>query len=342
LIQTPDAVVIGAGPNGLVAANMLADEGWKVLVLEAQPQPGGAVQSSELIEPHFVNDHCSAFYPLAAASPIIRALRLDRYGLRWRRAPLVLAHPSQTHGCPVLSTDIDETAASLDTYSPGDGDTWRRLYDRWTKVRRPLLRSVFAPFPPLVGSAGLAVRLGPRGLAEFARFSLLPVRRLAEEEFTGEAARQLVAGNALHADLMPEAALSGFYGWLLCCLGQELGFPVPEGGASSLTNALVRRLEDRHGMLRCRSRVDAIVVRSGRAVAVRTSDGTEIDGAPSMIDESCCFTKPRMAWASAVALVCRPPCISSPAGSASMPRFSSARACRSIVPFHSSRAVASR
>src|SRR5687767_10002931 len=77
----PDAIVIGAGPNGLVAANLLADAGWSVEVLEAQPRPGGAVKSGELVEPGFVNDEFSAFYPLAAASPAMRSLELEGWGL---------------------------------------------------------------------------------------------------------------------------------------------------------------------------------------------------------------------------------------------------------------------
>ncbi len=82
--DTPDAVVIGAGANGLVAANDLADAGWDVLALEAEPDPGGAVRSGELTLPGFVHDRFSAFYPLGAASPVLKALDLDRYGLRWR------------------------------------------------------------------------------------------------------------------------------------------------------------------------------------------------------------------------------------------------------------------
>src|SRR4051812_14271268 len=89
-----DAVVIGAGPNGLVAANVLADAGWSVLVLEASAVPGGSVRSSELIEPGFVNDLCSAFYPLAAEGSPLDGLGLERFGLRWLHAPLVLAHPA--------------------------------------------------------------------------------------------------------------------------------------------------------------------------------------------------------------------------------------------------------
>src|SRR6476659_11456938 len=102
-----DAVVVGAGQNGLVAANLLPDRGWDVLVFEAAPVPGGAVRSAELIEPGFVNDVFSAFYPFARVSPAITRLGLEDYGLRWCRAPLVLAHPTADGSCPVLSTDID-------------------------------------------------------------------------------------------------------------------------------------------------------------------------------------------------------------------------------------------
>src|SRR5437870_10483593 len=98
-----DAVVIGAGPNGLVAANVLADAGWRVLVLEAQPEPGGAVRSAELTHPGFVHDRFSAFYPLAVASPPMLALDLEAHGLRWRRAPVVLAHPGPDERAVVLS-----------------------------------------------------------------------------------------------------------------------------------------------------------------------------------------------------------------------------------------------
>ncbi|MDQ3886461.1 MAG: FAD-dependent oxidoreductase, partial [Actinomycetota bacterium] len=108
----PDAVVIGAGPNGLVAANVLADAGWDVLVLEAQPEPGGGVHSSAGPAPGFVTDTCSAFYPLAAASRVIQTLELERYGLRWSHAPAVLAHPLPEGGCALLHRDLDQTAAS--------------------------------------------------------------------------------------------------------------------------------------------------------------------------------------------------------------------------------------
>ena len=279
----PDAVVIGSGPNGLVAANRLADHGWSVVVCEAAERPGGAVRSSELIEPGFVNDEFSAFYPLAAASPIIRRMALEDQGLRWRRAPLVLAHPAADGSCPVLSTNLDVTVDSLERSAPGDGEAWRRLYELYERVSRGLLGALFTPFPPVRAGLALVGALKPSELLRFARFTTLPVRRLGEEEFAGEQARRLVAGNALHADFAPESALGGLFGWLMCCLGQSVGFPVPEGGAGNLTGAMVRRLEHKGGSVRCSTPVRRVVVRNGRAVAVETADGTEIDARRAIV-----------------------------------------------------------
>ncbi|MCU1499847.1 MAG: crtI [Acidimicrobiales bacterium] len=272
----PDAIVIGAGPNGLVAANHLADHGWRVVVLEASSTPGGAVRSAELIEPGYVHDLCSAFYPLAARSRALLDLSLEDHGLRWLHAPTVLAHPAADGSCPVLSRDLDVTAASLDADRVGDGDAWRRLYRRWIDLEPDLLDTFLSPMPPVRGSARLVRRLGVRELARFARFALLPVRRLGEEEFAGESARRLLAGAALHADMAPEAALSGFLGWLLCSLGQGDGFPVPEGGAQSVTAALVRRLEGLGGAVVCDAPVGRVVVEGGRARGVELVDGSPV------------------------------------------------------------------
>ncbi|MEV6048525.1 phytoene desaturase family protein [Streptomyces xanthochromogenes] len=272
----PDAVVIGAGPNGLVAANLLADAGWSVDVLEAQPEPGGAVRHDHGVAPDFASDLFSAFYPLAAASPVLAALHLEREGLEWSHAPKVLAHPLRDGRCAVISRDLAETSASLEAFAPGDGDAWRRLCEIWEGLRPSILDALFTPFPPVRAGARLAVRLRAAGGLRVARTMLLPVRRLGEEEFGGEGGRLLLAGNALHADLAPEAAGSGGFGWLMSMLGQTYGFPVPVGGAGALTAALVRRLEGRGGKVRCGQEVTEIVVRGGRAVGVRTAGGEAV------------------------------------------------------------------
>lgn len=268
-----DAIVIGAGPNGLVAANLLADDGWSVLVLEAADEPGGSVRSAQLIEPGYLNDICSAFYPLATEGSPIDRLRLGDHGLRWLHAPLVLAHPSSDGTCPIISRDLDETAASLDALCAGDGGSWRDLVQRWDDLQPHLSHLIYRPFPPVSAAAGLLRHLAPRDLARFGRFLMLPARRMGDEEFDGPAARRLLAGCALHADLTPESTLSGFFGWLMCCLGQINGFPVPAGGAGAVTGALVARLEAGGGEVRCGAAVDRVEVERGRAVGVRLADG---------------------------------------------------------------------
>ncbi|WP_314223953.1 phytoene desaturase family protein [Streptomyces zaehneri] len=274
----PDAVVIGAGPNGLVAANLLLDAGWSVEVLEEQPEPGGAVRHDRSVDPEFVSDLFSSFYPLAVASPVLSGLRLHEHGLRWNHAPGVVAHPLTDGGCAVLDRRIEVTARSLDAFHAGDGAAWRRLHEVWEQLRPDILDALFTPFPPVRATVRLAARLRAAGGLRLARTLALPVRRLGEEEFGGEGGRLLLAGNALHADLAPEAAGSGGFGWLMAMLGQSYGFPVPAGGSGALTEALVRRLRARGGVLRCGQRVSRIEVREGRAVGVRTTDGEPVAG----------------------------------------------------------------
>ena len=146
------------------------------------------MRSAEVTSPGFVNDLFSAFYPLAAASPAIAGLDLGRHGLRWVRAPDVLANPTLDGPTLVLSTDIDRTAAGLDRFAPGDGDAWRGLYDRWARIAAPAIDALFTPFPPVLPAARLAAALGPHGLVDVARTAVMPVRRLAEETFRAPAA----------------------------------------------------------------------------------------------------------------------------------------------------------
>ena len=280
----PDAVVIGAGPNGLVAANLLVDAGWDVLLLEAEAEPGGAVRTGELTVPGFRHDLFSAFYPLGMASPVISGLGLERHGLRWRHAPTVLAHPFADGRAAVLHRDLDATVESVESFAPGDGAGWRELHDEWQRMGPLILDALFRTFPPVTPAVRLLGRLrSPTRLLDFVRFSLLPVRRMAAERFRGEGGPMLLAGNALHADLTPDSAIGGFFGWLLAMLGQTVGFPVPEGGAGELSGAMVRRFEGAGGRLECGVEVTKIVVRDGRAVAVRTADGREIDATRAVL-----------------------------------------------------------
>lgn len=274
--ETVDAVVIGAGPNGLVAANALADAGWDVLLLEANDVVGGAVRSAEVTAPGFVSDLFSAFYPLAAASPIIRDLHLEHHGLTWVQAEKVLAHALPDGGAAVLARSAEETAAGLEREAPGDGQAWLDMFHTWRRIRDPFLDAMFTPLPPVRSGMTLLRRTRIAGALELARLAVLPVRRLAEEQFGGAGAALLLTGNALHADIPPDAAGSGVFGWLLAMLGQDVGFPVPQGGAQRLADSLRTRFEAAGGQVRTGTQVTSVVTSGGRAVGVRTAGGAAV------------------------------------------------------------------
>jgi len=272
----PDAVVVGAGHNGLVAANVLVDAGWDVVVCEATAHAGGAVRSDESAHPGYVTDLFSAFYPLGAASPALSALDLQAHGLRWSHAPAVLAHLLPDDRAAMLHRDPERTMASLDEFAAGDGAAWRRLVDQFERLREPALQALFRPFPPVGPGLKLVRTLGTAELLRLARFALTPVRRAGEERFRGEGGTLLLAGNALHTDLPPEGAGSAVYGWILAMLGQTVGFPVPVGGSGALIDALVRRLESRGGQLRLNAPVEGIDIGPGGAHGVRLAGGERI------------------------------------------------------------------
>ncbi|HYN55724.1 MAG TPA: NAD(P)/FAD-dependent oxidoreductase [Motilibacterales bacterium] len=274
--QTVDAVVVGSGPNGLVAANVLVDAGWDVVLIEAAPEIGGAVRSGEVTAPGFVTDLYSSFYPLSVVSPAIRDLDLGAHGLVWRRAPAVLGHAFDDGRAAVLHADPADTAASVDQFAPGDGEAWLAMFDAWLRIRDPFLDALLTTFPPVAGAARTLARLGTRGTLDFARLALSPVRRFGQEQFGGQGARALLTGNALHGDVPPDSAGSALFGWLLAMLGQDVGFPVPQGGAGMLARALHARATAQGLQTQVGTPVTAVLVEGGRAAGVRLADGRTI------------------------------------------------------------------
>lgn len=268
-----DAIVIGAGPNGLVAANVLADAGWSVLVLEAQPTAGGAVRSDREVHPDFVHDTFSAFYPLAVASQAMRPLRLEEHGLVWEHAPSVLGHPFGDGQWALLHRDRAVTAAGLDALHAGDGEAWLDLCATWDVIGPSLIDGLTSPFPPVRAGARLLPAIARAGGLDTVRHLATPVASLGRELFAGPAGRLLLAGNAGHADFPLASPGSGVFGLLMTMLGQTVGFPVPRGGAQALTDALVSRFTALGGRLETGAEVTRVVVRGGHVTAVETRDG---------------------------------------------------------------------
>jgi len=270
-----DAVVVGSGPNGLVAAAVLARHGWRVLLLEAKDRPGGALYSLESTLPGYVHDVGAAFFPFAQDSPAFRALDLAGTGMEWRGGRYESSHPAPDGTCASIARDPDLTAASFGM----DGDAWRRLA-RWQAVMGSrLAAALLAPFPGL----GPALRLGPANLFGLMRAGLSSAAGYSCRRFRTEAARRIIPALALHVDLGPEDFSGAALGLVLALLAAGSGFRVPVGGARAITDALLRRFEDAGGRIQLNTHVDAIVVREKRAVAVRTSGGDEIPVARAVL-----------------------------------------------------------
>lgn len=260
-----DAIVIGSGPNGLVAATYLARAGLSVQVLEANTEPGGAVRSRELTLPGFVHDLGAAFFPFAKASPALRGLDLEGAGLEWRLAELESAHPALDGTCASLTRDLD----ALDRCFAGDGPKWRKVA-RWAaEVRDDLLGVLLAPPIPI----GASWRFGVPNLARLAEVGLSSGRGFSERRFRSEAARRVLPGLALHTDVGPDDDFGAAVGFMLAALASCDGFAVPKGGTSAITRAMITRLREAGGEITTGQRVERLLVRRGRVHGVRTADG---------------------------------------------------------------------
>jgi phytoene dehydrogenase-like protein len=240
------ANVIGAGPNGLAAAIVLAQAGLQVQVFEAEPQPGGAARTLPLTLPGFLHDFGSAVHPMAVGSPFFNSLPLSRYGLEWIHPTSPLAHPLDDGTAVILERSLDDTAANLGD----DGPAWRSLLapfvDHWFDIAPDLLRpvSIFPRYPFLMA------RLGLRAFP--------PATWLANYQFRGERAKALFAGLAAHSFLSLDEPLSSAFGVILGAAAHAVGWPIPRGGSQAITDSLCGYLASLGGSIKTGTRVERI------------------------------------------------------------------------------------
>ncbi len=233
---TYDAVIVGAGPNGLGAAIELARNGRSVLVLEARDTVGGGCRSAELTLPGVTHDVCSAVHPLGRASPFFRELPLAEHGLEWIEPPVQVAHPFDDGSAALVRRSIEETEASLGP----DGRAYSRLIRPFVDDWELIVRGLLGPINPIAGMRH------PVALGRFGLYALLPVTQLARR-FHGAQARGLLAGCSAHSMLRLSAPISSGFGLALLASAHAVGWPIPRGGSQRLADALAGTLRDLGG-----------------------------------------------------------------------------------------------
>lgn len=232
-----DAIIVGAGPNGLAAAIELARAGWSVLLCEARERVGGGARTEELTLPGFLHDICSAIHPLGMGSPFFRSLPLNEYGLEWIQPEIALAHPFDNDSPALLHHSLDATAAGLGV----DGAAYRRLVQPFVRRWDALAAEILGP-----------LQIPPRHpflLAQFGLGALMPTTLLVNTLFRNPKTRAMFAGLAAHSFLPLEQVATASFGMVLGILGHAFGWPIPRGGSQSIANAMAAYLESLGGKI---------------------------------------------------------------------------------------------
>ena len=240
-----DAIVVGAGPNGLAAAIEIAKRGLRVCVYEANEVVGGSARSAALTLPGFVHDTCSAVHPLAVGSPFFQSLPLHKYGLEFVFPPASVAHPFDDGSAILLHRSLEETSEQFGTDADAYEKLLRPFVANWHKLSRDLLGPLEIPHHPFV-------------LASFGLRGIRSASSLVRAKFAQDRTRTFFAGLAAHSCLSLDQFGSAAFGLVLALLGHTVGWPIPRGGSQKISDALAAHLQELGGKIVTDVRVESL------------------------------------------------------------------------------------
>jgi phytoene dehydrogenase-like protein len=269
-----DAVVLGAGHNGLTCACYLARTGLRVLVLEANDDIGGLTITHEITRPGFHSDVHAFGYQFANLSPAPEELALAQHGLELLTPAVPFAHAFRDGRTVHMHVDLEQTCASIGTRSAHDAAQWRVLYGRWLDAKEAIRDGLNHP-PGRLSEHLAQLERAPGGFDEY-RFSQQTMRSWTREQFNDEYIRLFLGAFSLHANVAPDEVGGGQLAWLFDSIIQEYGNKVVRGGMVNVARALARCLQAHGGEIRAGAPVRRIVVEGRNARAVQLGDGTEI------------------------------------------------------------------
>lgn len=268
-----DVLTIGAGHNGLIASAYLAQAGYRVAVFERRHLVGGAVATEELV-PGYRFDLGGSAHTLIRLTPIVDELNLGSFGLTYIDLDPIFFAPATDEPPIVIYRDVDRTVESLESILPGEGEAYRRFLDTWRSFSLIVRDAFLAPPGPF--ELGRKMMFG-RGLKlpwkEALHTIFKQYGRVVDDYFSSERLKAMLVWMAAQSGPPPaEPFTAPFVLWHP--LYHEAGIARPEGGSGMLTQALQRHLESHGASVFLSTPADEILVEGGRAVGIRTKDGT--------------------------------------------------------------------
>ena len=283
-----DAIVVGAGHNGLAAAVHLAARGWKVGVFERASVAGGAVKTAELTLPGFRHDLYAMNLSLFAGSPFFATHKdgLLKHGLAFVPAPHSFASAFPDATWLGVSQDVEETAARIAALSTEDAAAWRAMLAAFAKDAPHVFALLGAPMPSRQALRVLwaAYRAkGAAGLGEIGRLLLSSPRDFLDQHFSHPKLKATMAVWGLHLDFPPDAAGGALFPYLESMASQSFGMVIGQGGADTMIKALTGLLKAHGGELHLDAPVEAILKQGGRASGIRLRDGASVEARRAVV-----------------------------------------------------------